>query len=437
VLRAVLLSDANAPLYYLLLYAWTRHLGTSDAALRLFSVLWAVACLPILWSLARHIGGRHAPLTACTLFAFAPVAVRYSTEGRMYSLLWFLVLATAWLTVRLHRHGFQLRVLLLWILTSAAGLLTHYFFLFVWAALCAWLFWQPRRLDRRLIVLAIGLAGLAVLPWYVKLPESLQAWRITQDWLKVAPSGYNPLTAPLGLAWSFFSVGNVRADKVLIAMLTVAFATMLLRQGWRRVGGRYLLLWLWISAACLGPLALDLWRGTYTSAVSRYALAGLPAAFLLVAVGLSRSSRMVRTLVLLSIVVAWSPGLRRVYTDIARERSPFREVAHDLSELSSESDVILVHSIPSGVLAVARYMEKPTLIAAWVGQLGQRRVPEDLQALTAGYRRIFLVKAHTVGEPAPQETYLREHATLIYNARLLSSQIIGFAPHDADVFFTR
>jgi len=76
---------------------------------------------------------------------------------------------------------------------------------------------------------------------------------------------------------------------------------------------------------------------------------------------------MVRTLVLLSIVVVWSPGLRLVYTDIARERSPFREMAHDLSELNSESDVILVHSIPSGVLAVARYMEKPTLIASWVG----------------------------------------------------------------------
>src|SRR5262245_48672358 len=36
VLRAVQLSDTSPPLYYLVLYAWTRALGTSDTALYLF-----------------------------------------------------------------------------------------------------------------------------------------------------------------------------------------------------------------------------------------------------------------------------------------------------------------------------------------------------------------------------------------------------------------
>jgi len=38
VIRAVLLSDTSPPLYYLLLNAWTRVLGPSDAALRALSV---------------------------------------------------------------------------------------------------------------------------------------------------------------------------------------------------------------------------------------------------------------------------------------------------------------------------------------------------------------------------------------------------------------
>src|SRR5437870_441708 len=54
VVRAVFLSDANAPLYYLLLWGWTRALGTDDVALRLFSVLWALASFPLVWSLARQ-----------------------------------------------------------------------------------------------------------------------------------------------------------------------------------------------------------------------------------------------------------------------------------------------------------------------------------------------------------------------------------------------
>src|SRR5215216_3967520 len=49
VLRAVLLSDTSPPLYYLLLNGWTRLFGTSDAALRLFSVWCGVLMLPLLW----------------------------------------------------------------------------------------------------------------------------------------------------------------------------------------------------------------------------------------------------------------------------------------------------------------------------------------------------------------------------------------------------
>jgi len=43
VVRAVLLSDTNPPLYYLLLYGWTLVVGTSDIALRLFLVMYALA----------------------------------------------------------------------------------------------------------------------------------------------------------------------------------------------------------------------------------------------------------------------------------------------------------------------------------------------------------------------------------------------------------
>ena len=38
-------------------------------------------------------------MATCVLFALSPLAIYYSLEGRMYSLLWVWVLATAWLSL--------------------------------------------------------------------------------------------------------------------------------------------------------------------------------------------------------------------------------------------------------------------------------------------------------------------------------------------------
>ena len=106
-IRAVLLSDTSPPLYYLLLSAWARFLGTGDWALRLFSVVSSLACLVLIATLARRTGGRDAVLPAAALFAASPVSVHYSTEGRMYALLWVWVVAALVLVLRLRARGSQ------------------------------------------------------------------------------------------------------------------------------------------------------------------------------------------------------------------------------------------------------------------------------------------------------------------------------------------
>src|SRR5689334_21769388 len=57
VVRAVLLSDTSPPLYYLLLEGWTLLLGTSDMALRLLSVTFFLASVPLIYGVARRIAG--------------------------------------------------------------------------------------------------------------------------------------------------------------------------------------------------------------------------------------------------------------------------------------------------------------------------------------------------------------------------------------------
>src|SRR5215210_3312036 len=145
VIRAVLLSDTSPPLYYLLLNLWTRAAGTSDFALRFFSVLWALAAFPLVWMLGDRLGGRWGGFSAALLYTLAPPSLYYSVEGRMYAMLWCLALVCIWLTVRLHDRGAQPATLLLWIIVGAAGFLTHYFFAFVWIAAVLWLVLHPGR----------------------------------------------------------------------------------------------------------------------------------------------------------------------------------------------------------------------------------------------------------------------------------------------------
>jgi hypothetical protein len=447
VIRAVFLSDTNPPLYYLLLYGWTRALGTGDTGLRLFTVVWALACLPVIWSLARWVGGRTAAVPACLLFAFAPFCVFYSTEGRPYSLLWFLTVSTMWLTLKLQRGGWHAGLFLLWVAVGACGLLTHYFYAFVWASGLWWLFLYPGQFSRKCLSAGAFLTALCVLPWYIHVAEILAAWRVTGYWLNYPPPKYVPVISQLRLPWSFLSlriVGHmlpIWADCLNLALFLALAAAIWRRLSWSLFRPRPRLLWFWLLGACLGPLVFDLLRGSYVMTFPRYASAGMPALFLLLALGLGRLRFSVRAAFLMLITGAFLAGIGRIYLNNARSSDATRQVAQFLAEQAGTSDVVIVHSIPSTVAGIARYMEsarseKSPGFASWVGQLKQRRVPEDLQSLASGRRRIILVKINEVGEPAPEETWLRGNATPAGEYRLEEATVLYFVPRGTDTFFT-
>jgi hypothetical protein len=193
------------------------------------------------------------------------------------------------------------------------------------------------------------------------------------------------------------------------------------------------LVWPWLAAACVGPLAFDLWRGTLTTSVPRYAIAGMPAAMLLAGVALGRLSPLLNAGLVVLCAVAWVPGLRPVLTNPIRIE-PYRQVGEQIATWATPSDLVIVHSIPSGVLGIARFTGAEVAIAAWVGQLKVRRVPDDLLRLIEGRKRIAIVRIHELGEPAPEESWLREYARLVDERRLPRARVLYFEPADGNVF---
>ena len=105
-----------------------------------------------------------------------------------------------------------------------------------------------------------------------------------------------------------------------------------------------------------------------------------------------------------------------------------REIAQIISATARPSDLVLIHSIPSGVLGVARYVHTSAAFGSWVGQLGNRRVPESLKTLAHGRSRILLVELHKVGAPAPEENWLRANASMVNQERLQAIKLIDFEP---------
>jgi hypothetical protein len=417
VIRAVLRSDTSPPLYYLLLSGWTRVLGTGDAGLRFFSLLWAVLTLPLLWLLGRELGGRAVGWTAVVLYAWSPASVFYSVEGRMYSLVWLLATALAWQTLRVARGGMSLPAAAAWLGIAAAGLYTHYFFLFVWLAFGAWLLVWPGRISRPAAGALLAASGIAAAPWYVQVPTSLSRWRVTGSWL-ADPLGWPEIaTRPFELAWSLLAGGSLWGGSPVVDGC-LAFAYLLLAL-WivRRAGltellsADRLLVWAWVAAAVLGPYFFDLLRHTGASRIPRYVLSALPGAMLLASLGIQQLPPRLRIAFAGLVLAAWTAGSWPIARHASRPGAVYRALASELEQWAGPEDVVIVHSVPSGVIGLSRELEQDLPLVVWIEPLGLRS-PDDLPSLLAGRRRVALVQVHNLGRASPAESWLREHERL-------------------------
>jgi hypothetical protein len=441
VVRAVLLSDTSPPLYYILLYIWTLTFGTSDIVLRLFSIAWSLACFPLIASIARRTGGKRAIIPACAFFALSPLALYFSGEGRMYSLFLFCVVAAAWASLVLHQDGGSVIRLGLWVLASLAGFLTHYFFIFPWMGIVMFLLLQSGKFGRWRLLGCVVLLGLAMLPWYALVAGSLSNWRITQGWLHLVPTEFNRSRAIRNHFLQFFTSGGAglwdsrRWSSLLsLALFALIAAAMAWRLRLRIFTGPHLLVVLWFLFVCAAPTLLDLIQHTYITNNPRYTFVALPAAYLLAAIGLCTLNQRTALVVLLLILLSWIAPIVKVYQQRSRGGESFLDVGRVASSINGSSDLVLIHSIPSGVLGVARYADGASKLASWIEQLGNRRVPESIQLLAAGHHRILFILAHPLAERAPEETWLRANGIVVREKWMQRIKVVELQPREVATF---
>lgn len=158
--------DGHPPLYYLLLHVWMKWFGSGDDAVRSLSTVFSILTIPPLVLIARRVGGKVMATAALVLIVTSPFAIRYATETRMYALEMLLV-TLGWLAVHRAMDRPTIGRLIPVSLLSGLLALTHYWSLYLLAALGIMLLVKWRRGDPAALRVAVALAagGLLFVPW--------------------------------------------------------------------------------------------------------------------------------------------------------------------------------------------------------------------------------------------------------------------------------
>jgi len=155
-------SESVPPLYYVLVWAWTKVFGAGVLGFRSFSAVAGTLTVPLLYLAGRQISPR-VGVWAAALAAFNPALYYYSQEARCYALL-ILFGAAAFVMWQRALQEPEGRWLTLWAGFSILAVLTHYFaaFLFLPEAVVL-----ARRLGWRRVLAPAGavvIVGLALVP---------------------------------------------------------------------------------------------------------------------------------------------------------------------------------------------------------------------------------------------------------------------------------
>jgi hypothetical protein len=274
-------SESTPPLWYAL--AWSleqaglpvegaRGIGVAAGALLAGLLVVYAARLVPLW--AAGLAG--------VLTALGSQLVLRGSELRAYALYALLALAFAWLLERAAEAPSRGRLAALWA-AAAAGLLTHYFFLFLLLAGLVWVWRTPGfRSARRRVTAASALALIPLLAWTPFLAEQVENQRFS--WigdfsLVKAASVYSAFAWNAGPLYvrDIVNVGFWEAvARIGVLALVVAGSAAAWRLGRR---GRL------VALLALGPVALAsfLWLAGENLFTARNLLAAAPFAAVAVA----------------------------------------------------------------------------------------------------------------------------------------------------------
>jgi hypothetical protein len=418
----------HTPLYFLAMRLWVQ-IGEGEFVLRYFSFLWGIVGVALTYRLGALVGGRRAGLMAAFLLAISPFHIWYSQEARMYTMLAALAVVANWCLLSLLRRE-RRWLWLLYALSLALALYTHFLALFLPVAHYAYLSIHYRRL-RAFFLKWLMYAAAAVLIFAVWGGAMLLTGGFREAPISWIPAArlYEPLLTVLSL-----SIGpSIDPGQPLVYFVPLLFLFLtgygFVRFGRRLPGDasdervrlaldyRLLLIWFAIPVLLIYFISLDLpipeKRSVY---VDRYLLMSQPAMLIAVAWGLdtlakARSQRWLRPAALLVVTLISALTLSHLYADSDYWREDWRSALAFLRETAEPGDVVLGrpdHLLPLDYYGVDSldYAELPAAVTdeALLDEFDQE-MTRRVSLAAAGADRAWLITHAYVNDPHgfPQE----------------------------------
>ncbi|HXF00524.1 MAG TPA: glycosyltransferase family 39 protein [Solirubrobacterales bacterium] len=285
-------SERSPPLYYVLVWGWSKVFGTGEVGLRSLSALFGTLTVPLAYAAAARFGSsRRVALYAAAFVALNPYLVWYSQEARSYALMvLFATGALLYFARSLERPSPA--SLALWALASALALSSHYFAAFLIVPQALWLLLRSESRHRAMLATAaIAAVGLALVPLAANQEEGGRRNGFTETALasRVGETGLNFVASEEPAPFA----GDAKTDAVQL----VAAA-----------GGALLL------AAAIGLIATRASRAERAGAVAAGAVGGgalaLPLLLAVVGTDFINPRNLIGALVPLLIVLAIGFGCR-------------------------------------------------------------------------------------------------------------------------------
>jgi hypothetical protein len=195
-------QEGTPPLYFMVLWGWTKFFGTGDWALRSLSAVIGTATVPFAYGAAHELtSSRRAARVAAALVAVNPMMVWFSQEVRAYVLLAFLAAVSLFFWARAYKRGDTFDFVL-WGVSSAAALTTHYFAATLVVPEALWLGVAFRKQWRRVLqgYAPVALVGLLLFVFFFRSQNNDNLLWVATDPLRprVAEAGRQALMGPGG-----------------------------------------------------------------------------------------------------------------------------------------------------------------------------------------------------------------------------------------------
>lgn len=383
-------NEVTPPAYFAGLHAWIGWFGAdSDWAMRLPSVVFAVALVPVLYDVGRGVAGHTSGIAAALLGALSPLVLDYAQQVRGYALAMLLCAAVAACALRameLTQHRFR------WALAAgtlaALAYTVHYTTAFATAPFLVWITFSGglRGWRRGSAAAPLALVGLLLLPLMLDQLESGRQAAISP----FARFTLENVLEVLGTPWDG-RAEDPAVVHVFGAMLTVPAIAWLFAQ--RRAAD------VAVAAAASAPVVAAFVATVLSddAMTTRYTSISAPFAIVAVGAACARLPRAPRTAYMTLLLLVAVAGTMRGHTEEAR----FADARAAVKMIGSDwrgSDVIVT---PRDDVTV----NLPVLYYAGRSISGSAEVvPADesqrLAAALASRRRIWFVGRET-HDPAP------------------------------------